>query len=131
MQDLPINRKTSTGHLVWDGKIVEVFLDGPVVVELEDMKEIMSIRAEMVGDSDFTILVNAKEGASVTKTARKYLADDINPKKIASAFVANSALMVGLVNFYITFNQPARPAKLFSSKDEASNWLLKQLDSQD
>lgn len=48
--------------------------------------------------------------------------------KICNAFVTKSLAQRLIANFYLKFNKPENPSKLFTSHDEAERWCFQQLE---
>ncbi len=53
-------------------------------------------------------------------------APDGNKKTIADAILINSLAHKLQANFYLKFNKPVKPTKLFNAREKAVVWLLKQ-----
>lgn len=47
-----------------------------------------------------------------------------NTKTIADALVINNLAHKILANFYVKFNKPVKPTKIFESREKAIKWLL-------
>ncbi len=70
-------------------------------------------------------LVTMDGHVSITSEARALGASDqSNKKMIAQAIVVSGLATRLLGNFFIRFNKPASPTRLFSKTDEAIAWLL-------
>ena len=57
-----------------------------------------------------------------------YSDDNFIKYRYADAFIVNSLPMRLLVNFYISFNKPKIPTKMFNNPESAREWIytLKQ-----
>ena len=72
----------------------------------------------------FANLIIIKNFITVDRETRKLAATEITGKyAIAEALVVNSTALKLLVNFYIAFNKPNRPTRMFDSEDKAVAWL--------
>lgn len=58
-----------------------------------------------------------------TKEARDYMADEGNAGVVASAILVTSPMVKMAANIYIHVNRPKNPTRMFTSKDEAVQWL--------
>ncbi|WP_170871831.1 hypothetical protein [Pontibacter indicus] len=58
-----------------------------------------------------------------TKEARDYLADEGNAGVVASAILVTSPMVKMAANIYIHVNKPKNPTRMFTSKEEAVQWL--------
>ena len=69
-------------------------------------------------------LFEADEGVSITKEARDnaITMEDQTPCKVTAVVVQNVAYAL-IANFYMKFNKPKRPYKVFNKKEEAIAWL--------
>lgn len=73
-------------------------------------------------------IFEAGEGVTFTKEARDNatLIEDISALKASAVVVDNLAYRM-IANFYLTFNKPKRPYKVFSNREEAVKWLKQYL----
>ncbi len=56
--------------------------------------------------------------------SREYWAEeDSSPYTLAEAFVMRWLPMKLIGNFYLNFNKPPRPKRIFTNRDEAAEWL--------
>ena len=63
---------------------------------------------------------------SVTRDARDFFGSDKAAEDVAAAgVVTNSMIQSYMVNFYLKFNKPKVPTKLFLSEEAAKKWLMK------
>ena len=119
--------ETNTASVEYSNHIVLVTVNEGVFIELEDMQEIYEARRSLVGEEKFGVLVDASKDASISKAARNHQAEDNDKNKLAVAYVANSSSMMMLVNFYLKFNRPVIPSRLFSDVEDAKQWLEETL----
>ena len=76
------------------------------------------------GGKKFLIFLTFENFFIIDKEIRKLAATEISGKyTIADAFVVNSIALKLLINFYIAFNKPSRPTRLFDSEEKAVEWL--------
>jgi hypothetical protein len=66
----------------------------------------------------------ADSGVTITKEARDnaILLEESSPCKATAVIVTNLAYKL-IANFYMQFNKPKRPYKVFSNKGDAIEWL--------
>ncbi|MBK7817490.1 MAG: hypothetical protein IPJ60_07930 [Sphingobacteriaceae bacterium] len=69
-------------------------------------------------------LFEAEDGVTVTKEARDnaIVMEESTPCKATAVLVQNIAYAM-IANFYVKFNKPKRPFKVFNKKNEAIEWL--------
>lgn len=58
-----------------------------------------------------------------TEDAKKFSANEGVSYSISEAFVLNNGMLKILGNFYLRFNRPKVPTRLFSNEEEARKWL--------
>ena len=111
---------------LWLGEdgIVRIIHVPGAEVTLEDAKETMLAYLQIRQDKRRPLFVDTRTMKSLAREARKYYAGD-EAAKVASAV----AIIVGtpvsrvLGNFYLGLSNPHLPSRLFSSDDEALEWL--------
>lgn len=70
------------------------------------------------------MLIDMRQLTSMSKEARTYYADDNSAKgRVAIALLIDSYFSKIMANFYISYSKPPYPVKLFTSKQEAIEWL--------
>jgi hypothetical protein len=100
-----------------------------IELEIEDVLEMRRVYLEFSQNKPFAILLDAPHNFTPTKEARELLASkEYTEKRIAAAFVTKSLSNKLFGNFFIRFNRPATPTRLFSEENEAYEWLLIQLE---
>ena len=71
------------------------------------------------------VLMIADEFAQIDKSVSDFSASKEGLRyTIADAIVVKSLSQKILANFYLKFNKPAKPTKIFTSEPEAIAWLL-------
>ena len=93
-------------------------------VSLEDARETMSAYKKLNQGKRLPLLIDTKTMRSLSRDARQYYASEE-----AAACASAAAIIVGtpvskvLGNFYIGLSNPHLPSRLFSSEDQALEWL--------
>jgi len=111
---------------LWLGEdgIVRIIHVPGAEVTLEDAKETMLAYLQIREDKRRPLFVDTRTMKFLAREARQYYAGD-EAAKVASAV----AIIVGtpvsrvLGNFYLGLSNPHLPSRLFSSDDEALDWL--------
>lgn len=94
------------------------------VVELEHVIENKKVRERIQRGKKMLVLGDIRKVWSVTKEAQGYLSSkEVTDLNIAMAILTKSLTTVLLANFFITFNKPAVPTKLFKNEEKAIKWL--------
>jgi hypothetical protein len=95
-------------------------------IDLESAKKSVEIRTEITSGVSYPMYIDISEIKSVSKEARDYLAGGKAIEHIsASALLAGSLRSKMLGTFYLSFNNPGIPVKLFTDKADALKWLRK------
>lgn len=95
----------------------------------EDVREMRKIYLKFSENKPFAILLDAVYDFTPTEEARKLLASkEYTELRIAAAFVTNSLANKLFGNFFIRFNRPATPTRMFTDEKTAFNWLQIQVE---
>ena len=128
MENGRIATKTCTAWLGEDGIVRFVYVPGTDVT-LEEAKGYISAYLKLSNGKKRPILVDLKNVKSFGREARRYLSgDDAENVACACALVASSPVGRILGNFYLGISNPTLPTRLFTSEDEALEWLKKHIE---
>lgn len=110
-----------------DDDIISATYIPKLEINLEIAKELVQNRILFSENKPHYILIDFTNVKSVTKEARDYMND---PKGglsgiVGGAFLSNNVVATLFVNLYLKVNQPTIPAKFFTNKIDALNWLIK------
>lgn len=95
---------------------------------VNDVIEMRAIYLKFSEGKSFAILLDASNDFTPTDEARALLATkEYAEKRIAAAFVTTTLANKIFGNFFIQFNKPASPTKLFVYERFALDWLKKQM----
>lgn len=111
---------------VWVGEdgIARIIHFPGVELTLADAEETMAAYLKLNNGKRLPLFIDTKTMKSMSRESRQYYAGE-EAAKVASA----AAIIVGtpvsrvLGNFYIGLSNPHLPSRLFSSEDEALEWL--------
>ena len=117
--------RTRIAELTYDkDRILRVKLFDDAEIELEDAIQNYEATIAITQGEKFLVMVDATSNVSVSKEARAFVAlTKENEKRIAEAFITTSVANKLVGNFYINFNKPKTPTKIFSSETDAIKWL--------
>lgn len=99
-----------------------------VSVTLEGAEECISVTHELCGGRKVPVLVDIRQIKSIDREARAYFSG-----AEASMVVAAQGLLVGsplsriIGNFFLGLNEAPFPTKLFTSEQDALDWLAQYL----
>lgn len=89
--------------------------------DMPEAEEFIQAIIKISADHKYPFMIIARNG-KITRQARKYMSvNGILAKKIA--VIPTNRLTQVLGNFFLGFNRPDTPIRLFSSEDQARDWL--------
>ena len=107
-----------------EDRIAHLHLKKDQVVEIDELKSIFEAINEEAEGGKFRLLVTAENNASLSPEAREYASSaDSSRVIVADAVVVQSYSHEMTANFFIRFNKPNRPTKLFKEDKDAYAWL--------
>lgn len=114
--------ETRTANL-WLGRdgILRVINKPNVEVTVEDAFENVETANKLMGERRRPTLVDIKTVLTVEREARKYYAEE--NLSLAQALIISSPLSKVIGNFFLGLNKASCPMKLFTSEEDAINWL--------
>jgi hypothetical protein len=94
-------------------------------IGIEIAKELVRNRIEFSGGVPSYALIDFSNVKSVTKEARDYMNDPRGGLEgvLGGAFLSNNAVSTLFINLYLRINKPVVPAKFFTKKEDALEWL--------
>lgn len=95
-------------------------------IELEDAIEIDQAFIKITNNQPFCVVVDARNRySSASSNARNFFANnpEILPIRKKIAIVVNNMPTRMIANFFVTFNQPQTPTKVFNIYNKAIDWL--------
>lgn len=94
------------------------------IVEMDELKSIFEAITKESNGKLFRLLVTADDNASLSPEAREYASSaESSDVIVADAVVVQNYSHEMTANFFIRFNKPNRPTKLFKERKEAYEWL--------
>lgn len=110
-------------HFIEDDVLYIIFKNG-VDVDIEGMKESKRARLSLQKDRSMKVLVDTRGVFNISKEARAYAAEERHAKMSkAMAIISDSLPTRLLTNFFVNFNKPNTPTKVFNNMDSALTWL--------
>ncbi len=123
--------QTKVASISYDPKtrIVRMKIIDGAEIEVEHAKENREATLNLTNNEKHLLIVDARSiNVYVSKEARSYSAEfEAGGPCIAKAFIVNSVANRLIGNFYINFNKPKVPTKLFSNEEKAIEWLTEFL----
>jgi hypothetical protein len=120
-------RLKKTLHIVVeeDPVIIKIESFNGEYVETEDVEEIRKANLELSGGGPFMILLDTSQGhAPASPEANKLMASkEFAGNRKGIAIIARSLATKLLSNFFIRFNKPHTPTRVFTDEVTALEWL--------
>jgi hypothetical protein len=93
-------------------------------VELKTIKELVDLMGKIGNGKPVKAIVNIVSFNTISEDAKKYIASEEGQRFTkANAIVIHSFATKLGANFFIKFNKPVTPTRVFNSVDEAVKWL--------
>lgn len=93
-------------------------------IDLESIKEDGLVNMQLTNNKRSLALYDSRAFFTIEPDAREYLRSGIiDPTRIATAVLTDRLATKILVNFFIRFNKPQTPMKMFTSEKQALKWL--------
>jgi hypothetical protein len=94
-------------------------------IDLEAAMKCVELRTEFIkNDVEYPFCIDARKLKTVTKDARDYFASEKSVQgSKAAAIVFDSIFSRMVANFFLHFNKPKVPIKLFNKMEDAITWL--------
>jgi len=116
--------ETKTVVFFYEEGILNINFKEDADVQLENAQENLRIRKEFQQEEKVKVLSDVSLVWNVSKEARAFFASkQVTDLNIAMAMITNSLTSKILANFFMKFNKPAAPTKMFNSKEKAIAWL--------
>ena len=118
-----IELKHSVVSLMDEG-IMHIHIKGGSELELTDAVLIVEAIGKLGEGKKYPVFIDCEEFSSVDKEVRVFSASpESNIYTLAEAIAYDSLAHKLISNFYIKYNKPSVPTKIFSNKEEAIAWL--------
>lgn len=103
--------------------IMQVEIEAEQEVSLGNVKEIIEAMRKLGNEKKYPVLVLPGEYTLPTQEARQFMASPGNPYALAEAYLLHSLPQKLVGNFFLQFNKPQRPTRIFTKYNEALEWL--------
>jgi hypothetical protein len=103
-----------------------MFLDFKEEVELgfPEVKELTSYAEKLGNNKPYLVLSDVRKNVHVTNEGKKLATDHTKaPLLRGVAVIINNTLLEIAANFFIKFQKPKYPFKVFTDREEALKWL--------
>lgn len=93
-------------------------------LNLSISKECVKNRLDFSSGLSYPVLIDLRGLRSISKEAREYLAREGAEGISAGALLVSSPVSRIIGNLFLKVNSPSVPTRLFTSKEEARQWLI-------
>ena len=94
------------------------------VIEADDIHLIYQGYDKLIGDNEYVVAVYANPFSSISGKAQKIAAKQYaSEKRKKVAIISDNVAHVLIVRFFIAWNKPKTPIKIFKSEEKAFKWL--------
>lgn len=122
-------RASKYKHELISDKIIKIFIFENTEIDELDIAEMKMINRKLVPQGKYALMICASDPFQITSEARKLsTSKDFSADRIALALVSDSSANKFLGNFFINFNKPVNPTKIFTDEVEAIGWLNKEIE---
>jgi hypothetical protein len=106
--------------------VVSVIFKEGAELDVHEVRELVVAAEKLSGNKPYVLFSDVRNHVTITSEARKVAADRKEASNLlANAVLTNSAAISMTVNFFIKFNKPQFPIKLFYDEAKAFEWMLK------
>lgn len=127
---LPESAVASSASYFWvdDEGVLNILNKPKKVHDLQDALENVQIAREIAKNNTHPLLIDMTNIRSMSREAREvYVMESERDYVMAVALVTTSITSRVVANFFIGFNKPPVPTKLFNDIEAAKKWLLEQV----
>ncbi len=123
MAEKVINTRSGKVWLTEDG-IIRQNVVPHTDFTLQDAQETIAAAVKLSEGKPLPMLVDLTGLKSITKEARNYFGKEVTSHNLSAVgLLFTSAVTQVLGNFFLRFNRPEIPVKLFNSETQAIRWL--------
>ncbi len=117
--------ETSTATFYVENDILFMRAKEDADFTLEASIEGIEVRKKLQQNKKMLVLIDTRNVFQVSKEAREYGASkEVSDLSTAMAILAGTSLATTLIgNFFINFNKPFSPTKMFKKEENAIKWL--------
>jgi hypothetical protein len=117
-------KDTYLANLCLEEDVLIVKMKPNIDIGESELTELFNLSNELADFKKRFVVIDTRENFNSNSDIRTLYSDDNFIKyRYADAFIVNSLPMRLLVNFYISFNKPKIPTKMFNNKENAFEWI--------
>lgn len=128
--DIEILKSGSTEHIVFEWRadnILHYYIRDNSFLTMVDIERVLEIVMSWGTSNKYLHLFEGGENSSIDTEVREWASSDKqNKHTVADAIIVKNVAQRIVGNFYIQFNRPVKPTRLFTNRNDAIKWLLEQ-----
>jgi hypothetical protein len=115
---------TNLANFEFEDSVLTITPTNDLLIDAKEMEAMVKEAVEFTKFTKYYVIINATDDYHLTADARNYYAScELSKYRYADAIVVNSFAIKILVNFYLQFNNPPVPTKMFNTIGEAEIWI--------
>ena len=115
---------TPFAFLSFEDDILLVKMKEGINLGEKEMELLLQDAVELTSPNKYFAIIDTTVVYDSTPEARDFYSEsDYSKYRYADAFIVNSLPMRLLVNFFIVFNKPKIPTKMFNNRESALTWI--------
>ncbi|CAG5077996.1 hypothetical protein CRYO30217_00538 [Parvicella tangerina] len=130
MQDFNVEIEKSFKNItmrLYDNEVMNVIFHDNCYIDIRDIEEVMIWMKDVANGRMFVNLMEGGYNTDLAPEVREFSASsEENKYTIADAIVISSQAHDIVSNFYVKFNKPVKPTKIFTDRSKAIEWLLEE-----
>lgn len=131
MPDPIVIKKSETDFAVvslGNDQIVRVMFKKKTEINQESFNKLFEVFKNMIDDTPYAYIYYAEDSSStITDDGRRFAKkEEFSFPKICNAAIVTNLAHKLIANFYLKFNKPNYPFKVFSKMEEAEKWCRQQ-----
>lgn len=117
-------RETEYVNMYVEAGIFHCYFKSITLLDMFVAKATVQDRLDFFENTAYPCMFDITQVKQTSKEARDYMANEGNKLVLASAMLVTSPMLKMMANFYIMVNKPKNPTRLFTSKEDALEWLV-------
>jgi hypothetical protein len=118
------NIETESVNFSFEKDILYIVYKKDIDVKLAHIKDNVGIRKRIQKNDKLLLFVDFRDAWQISEDAKKFLGSkEVTDLNVAMALLVDDLNSMLIANFFVKFNKPASPTKIFNSKVKAIEWL--------
>ncbi len=94
-----------------------------VLLDVASARKVIEDAVSFAEGSIYPVLTDINNMPNHSREVREYFAKEAGKTAVANAIITNNTFSKILANFFLSFNQPSTPTKIFNDQEKAIKWL--------